>query len=147
MKKYGNLDTANAIAAKLSESKGVKHVTKQHEGQFVVVTEAEAASMDTKAKADAKAAKSAAKAKPATTGTATVAKAQKADANGAEIVTVKIEGAKVTPEYVITQELGGRPRWFQRTRLAGVKEVDGGVEITCARSEFTSRKLGHLVAA
>jgi hypothetical protein len=142
MKTYGNEAVAKQIADKLSE-KGTLHVVVPHEGQFAVCTEAEAS------KLTAKPAKTAKKAAATTTTSAKPAKVAKvtASAGADENVTLKIDGAHATKQYVITPEMGGRPRWFERKRLTTVTEYDGGVEITAPKREFLSRKLGDMIAA
>jgi hypothetical protein len=142
MKTYGNEAVAKQIADKLSE-KGTVHVVVPHEGQFAVCTEAEAASLTTKKAAKTGSKKPAAAAAPAAKKPAKVAVTAGSD----EQVTLKIDGAHATKQYVITPEMGGRPRWFERKRLTAVTEYEGGVEITAPKREFLSRKLGDMIAA
>jgi hypothetical protein len=61
-------------------------------------------------------------------------------------VTLEIDGAKLTAQYVITPVLGSKPRWFERKRLDSAEAIQGGVRITCNTKELTSRGLGHLLA-
>ena len=75
---------------------------------------------------------------------ASEAVAQQASAPTKEVALTKIRlpaETKETPLYLITPQMGQRPRWFEKRRLASYQLVDGVWEIELPASEVKARKI------
>lgn len=51
------------------------------------------------------------------------------------------KGTKETNLYLITPELGNKPRWFEKKRLTFTKSDDGLFSITLPKKEWGYRKI------
>lgn len=125
MKLYKSQDVAQKIADKKSAS-GTAFAVIATEGGFFVLTAEQQASLSKPA--------------PATIDATSQLKKQRA----AEVVEVTVKGAKITKEYVITPEMGKRPRWFERKRIVSAEKTEGGVKMHVTRGALYSRGLKEL---
>lgn len=71
---------------------------------------------------------------------------KEAAAEGDDLITVNIPGARITAKYVITPAIGQSKkgpveRWFELERIQSAKNVEGGVQMVLSAKAFKSRKI------
>lgn len=134
-KLYAKEATATAIAAKKTKA-GTPSEVYELDGQFgIKAVGAEAPSSEVPAIIEGEDGQPVTN--PEVVGTA---------ADAEEDVTVFFKGARITPDFVITQPVGQSKkgpveRWIPLARTKSTKQKADGVEVTLPRKQLTSRKI------